>query len=479
MIRLRYVPWLLVLLYVGVEHLSFGYMLWTSMDFPSFYWGAQVAFQGHTSPYTADAFVAIKAASSQHVFPYLYPPPSLLIFSPFALMSYKYARMTMLGVNELCLFGFLYVFLFKIMGFTLRGLASQVGTLVIALYVILSVGVARTIDHGQINIVVLLAVCLSWYAMKRRASDAAVAAPLVVAILLKTYPILLIPMLLMRRRFGAAVWTGGLLAAVTAVAWVVLPGQVWGDWLRNVVPTGGYGQIPFNLFNPAAWGNQSLNAFAARLFVGHEYKPQLWYSRQAWTVSAYAMCVPVLLVTMGALWWSSRRDLRTAALPAADRPAAGPVDAIDVEWSAALAMQFLIAPLSWYHHLVFVLPAVIVSLRVIAYLAGSRADEPGPQADRYRAAAATFWIPLVLLATAIIALKTHFEWMGHRGAWILLASRHMIAVVVIWAFLLWWIWRAPRLAQRPAAAGASEADADTDLGAPEARGARTPVGAST
>lgn len=455
--------------------MSYGYMLWTSMDFPSFYWGAQVVFHGNTSPYTVEAFADINAASKQHVFPYLYPPPSLLIFSPFALMSYKYARMTMLGVNELCLAGFLYVFLFRIMGFSLKGLASQVGTLVVVLYVVLSVGVARTIDHGQINIVVLLAICLSWYAMKRRASDAAVAAPLVVAILLKTYPILLVPLLLMRRRYGAAAWTGGLLAAVTAVAWVVLPQQLWGDWFRNVVPTGGYGQVPFNLFPPGAWGNQSLNAFAARLFVGHEYKPQLWYSPLAWKVAAYAMCVPVVLATMAAMWWSSRRDLRGAELAPADRPPAGPVDPIDLEWSAGLVMQFLVAPLSWYHHLVFVLPAVIVSLRLVAYLAGSRADEPGPQADRYRAAAATFWIPLVLLATAVSALKIHFEQMGHRGAWIFLASRHLISVVVIWSFLLWWIWRSPRLARRPAAG----ATADAESGAPESRGARTPAGVGT
>ncbi|MDB5295242.1 MAG: hypothetical protein JWO31_1225 [Phycisphaerales bacterium] len=464
--KLRYIPWLLVALYVAVDHASYGYMLWKSMDFPSFYWGAQVTFQHRASPYTVDAFTAATQASGQKVYPYLYPPPSLLAFYPLSHLSYKHARLAMLGVNELCLVGFLYVFLFRIMRFGLRGPMAQIGTLAVVLYVVLSLGVARTVDHGQINLVVLLAACLSWDAMKRGAPNVAVAAPLAFAVLLKTYPVLLVPLLVMRRRYGAAAWVGGLLAAATALAWAVLPGSVWGDWARNVLPTGGYGQTPFNLFGPGAYGNQSINGFAARLFMEKEYKPALWYSPAAARATAYALCGLVVAGTLAVAWWSVRRDRDQGAAAAGDvARAPRPVEPIDLEWSLALAMTFMVAPLSWHHHLVFALPAVIVSLRLLAFLAGAAPDAAGHGRDPARAAAATFWIPPVLLAAAVTAARAHFEGMGHHGGWVLLASRHLFAVGLLWGFLAWWMWRSPRLTRRTAVAS------------PGARGEREPAAA--
>ena len=89
-------------------------------DFPSFYFGAQVALIEHASPYAPDAFDGAQAALGQRIFPYLYPPPSLPLFYPFTLVDYETAKLLMLGLNYLVLLDWLYFLLFKILQLELK-----------------------------------------------------------------------------------------------------------------------------------------------------------------------------------------------------------------------------------------------------------------------------------------------------------------------------------------------------------------------
>src|SRR5919107_4908827 len=90
-------------------------------DFPSIYWGARLAFVGHTSPYAGGAFAEAEAALDQRVFPYLYPPSSLLAFYPFSLVTYDTAKLALLVTSHACFLAFLYLFFFEIKPFEPEG----------------------------------------------------------------------------------------------------------------------------------------------------------------------------------------------------------------------------------------------------------------------------------------------------------------------------------------------------------------------
>jgi hypothetical protein len=203
---------------------------------------------------------------------------------------------------------------------------------------------------------------------------------------------------------------------VTLVSLVVLPHGTWGGWWNSVLPTGGYGNIPFHLFTPAIPWNQSINGFTARLFLNPDY---------ALTIdSAPARWVPTVLVgfVLGALAWANLRLNRRARNTW-----------LDEEIVVVLLSLFLIAPLSWEHHLVFVLPAALLAL--IHLLEG-----------RLTVAAA---IPVGLAAGLLAWPLTYVFQIRDEGALSLLISLKFFATVALWVYFMILLWRA-RSADQPA-----------------------------
>jgi hypothetical protein len=326
-------------------------------DFPSIYWGARLAFVGRTSPYVDGAFAQAEAALDQHVFPFLYPPSSLLAFYPFSLVSYDAAKLILLITSHACFLAFLYLFFFRIKAVEFD---AQTRWLTAALFVAYVLNFYPVVDNfvwGQINLVVLALVCLSWLALKRDGHALAVAVPLSLAVLLKTYPILLLPLLVLRKRFGAAALLVALVVAYGVVSWLVLPRGLWADWAVNVAPTGGYGQQPFNLFFPVEPWNHSINGVGC--FLQDRLKTVLGLpSRYFTTPFTYLFSAFVGLVTLWLSFLSARKRMGAKTL--------------DLEVATYLQMMFLVAPLSWEHHIVYVLPSALMAVRML-FRGGARA----------------------------------------------------------------------------------------------------------
>ncbi len=327
-----------------------------AVDLPSFYYASDAAFNHQASPYRPAAWQRLQGQLGQHVFPYLYPPPSLLFFLPLSWFSYHGVKVAALVVNHLSMLALLYLLLFRI--FTVvrpgappapdrpgSGLVGWVALPLLLLYVLQFHPVAVTMDHGQINLAVLVLLSLFWVALRERRPGALTALPLAGAILLKTYPVLFLPLLLIRRRWRTAAWTGAYLTGAVAVSWLVLPRQAWSDWFTTVLPTGGYAEQPLGAFSPAIPWNQSINGFAARLFLSpvytHHPRPLL------------AKLVPLVaaLLILGVLVWLAVRLTRRHE-----------TRYLNDEFVTVLLSMFLVAPLSWEHHLVFVLPAAMLAL---------------------------------------------------------------------------------------------------------------------
>jgi hypothetical protein len=316
-------------------------------DFPTLYWGAKLAYVERRSPYVEGAFAEAETQVKRRVFPYLYPPQSLLAFYPFTLVSYDAAKVWLLIISHVCVLVFIYLFFFRIAPFDppppVRGLTAAL----MIVYILSFNPIVDNFAWGQINLIVLALLCLAWLAFKKRGRALSIAAPLSLAILLKTYPILLLPLLVIKKRFHAAAAVLALLCVYTLVAWLVLPRSLWGDWLTNVLPSGGYGQKPFDLFLPVEPWNHSINGFF--VFLQDRCPELLGISTGLITRPlSYLLAASVAAVTVGLSYFSTRRGLGEKSF--------------DIEVSLFLLMIFLVAPLSWEHHLVFVLPSALFAI---------------------------------------------------------------------------------------------------------------------
>ena len=317
-------------------------------DFPTLYWGAKMVFEEGRSPYVDGAFDETAEREHRRIFPYLYPPPSLLAFYPFSTTSYDAAKVRLLVVSHVCFLVILYLLFLRIRPFEPPPAQAALAAALVTVYVLNYYPVADNFAWGQINLIVLALVCFAWLAFKRGGHALSVAVPLSLSILLKTYPFLLLPLLVIRRRYAAAAWTVALVTVYGLVSWWVLPKSLWGDWLANVAPTGGYGLRPFGLpFIPVEPWNHSINGFM--LFVQDRVPEVLGLPTRLITKPlTYLLAAAVGVVTVGLAFLSARRGQGERTL--------------DADVSLFLLMMFLVAPLSWEHHLVYVLPAALVAI---------------------------------------------------------------------------------------------------------------------
>lgn len=378
-------------------------------DFPTLYWGARLAYVEHRSPYVDGVFVEAEQQVNRRVFPYLYPPQSLLVFYPFSLISYDAAKVWLISINHVCILIFIYLFFFRIAPFDIPPPWRGLSAVLMLVYVLNYNPVIDNFAWGQINLIVLALLCFAWLAFKRGGHALSIAVPLSLAVLLKTYPILLLILLVIKKRFAAAALVVLLMGLYTLVAWNVLPRGLWGDWLTNVAPTGGYGQRPFNLFLPVEPWNHSINGFF--LFI-QDRRPELLGISTALITKplTYLLAGSVAAITVGLSYLSTRRDSGKSTF--------------DIEVSLFLLMIFLIAPLSWEHHFVYVLPAALFAIYFLLFGQTRRAV-----------------VPLVVASLFVIAWDFPRDEMYALGGVLALSNAiKFCAAFALWVFIAKKLW---------------------------------------
>ncbi len=94
-----------------------------AVDFPSFYYASKLSFENDLTPYSQTNWKLVKPLHTDgELFPFLYPPPSLVIFRPFIFFDYQTAQSMMLWLNHALILVFFYLFFIKILNSKLDSL---------------------------------------------------------------------------------------------------------------------------------------------------------------------------------------------------------------------------------------------------------------------------------------------------------------------------------------------------------------------
>ena len=224
---------------------GFGGGLAGDIDFIAFYAAAKVALAGDPAlAWDPAAHAAARAAvlgPEVRVYPFLHPPPFLLLVLPLGLLPYWPALLAWIGAT---LAGFL---------LALRGWGAGRAALAAAL---LSPAAVLNAAHGQAGFLMAGALAAAGLFLVRRPWAAGLALALLA--LKPQLGLLVLPALLAARRWGAICWGGAFVAVFAAASLAAFGWEAWRAFLdlglryQEVVREGAL----------EAWKLQSVAAFA-------------------------------------------------------------------------------------------------------------------------------------------------------------------------------------------------------------------------
>jgi len=318
------------------------------VDFLSYYYAAKLAWQGAGSPFIYERLAALAAESHHRVAPFLYLPPSLFLFYPLTGLELDAAKSWMVWSNHVAFALLLFLILPQ--------LARHAGSRgwwrpgILPAYVLLFFPVQATFDEGQVNLWVLVLLGGGWLFARSRALPFA-GLPLALATFLKPHLLLLFVALLLTRQYRVlrsfAAWVLGMVI----VSVICLPVTLWSDWWEVARMTGGFVAPPVGLLTMTGASNHSTYGVLARWLLAGTDLPALTPA----SMTVFYGVLGVSLFTIGGLslrwFWRVR--------------AAGSSEWGLHELNLFLVTLFLASPLSWEHHLVLLLPALLCLLEEV------------------------------------------------------------------------------------------------------------------
>ncbi len=246
---------------------------------------------------------------------FTYPPFAALFLAPLVITSWPVAVALSLVVNSAMVVLLLRWFVVPIL--RKRGWPIWMPCALAFLAVVLFEPARDTFSFGQINLVLLVLVCTDLRGLATGRRSVGVGIGLAAAI--KLTPAVFIGYLLLSRQYRAAATAAGTAIGATVLTAIVAPEPSRDFWTDALWDTGRVGRLEYV-------SNQSLRGVFARL-----------EAPTSWWVAA------VLLVLAYWAWWvRSRRE---------------PIDHA-AGFAVTGIVACLISPITWVHHLVWVLPAM-------------------------------------------------------------------------------------------------------------------------
>lgn len=257
-----------------------------------------------------DVYGTLPATSAGVQLPYIYPPFGVLALSPVVALPWSVSVTVALVGSVVALAVVLSVVL------------GSRGLVLLALpLALVAEPVRETLAFGQVNLLLMALVAADCLVPKPRWARGMLVG---VAAAIKVTPAAFVLFFLVRKDYRAAATAALTAVCVTALSAVVAPKASVGYWLVEPFRSGGLSGSPFST-------NQSIPAELSRLGLPH-------------TPGKIVFAVLALVVTIVAVLVMRRVDAPVALV---------------VNAGAAL----LIAPISWSHHWVWVIPALALLVR--------------------------------------------------------------------------------------------------------------------
>ncbi|MFG1997629.1 glycosyltransferase 87 family protein [Spirillospora sp. NPDC048911] len=185
----------------------------------------------------------------------------------------------------------------------------------------------QTFFQGQVNLILLALILADVWRASQNGGSRSVGIGVGIAAAMKLTPGIFIVFLFVAGRTKAAVTAGVTFVCCTAMGFVVAPGASWLYWTETFYDTSRVG-VPYI-------SNQSPNGAFARLLDGAE-NVGAWY---------HVLQIAFAVAGLGAAAVLARHD----------------------EWLGAVAVTgttgLLVSPISWAHHWVWVMPALVLLVR--------------------------------------------------------------------------------------------------------------------
>ena len=251
--------------------------------------------------------------------PFTYPPFAALVFAAASWLSFAFWQVALTAAT----IGLLPVVAYQALGIAGRPacLPRLGGALAIAAVGLWLEPVMSTLAFGQIN-VLLLALVAGDLALPDRFRGKGIGIGLAAAI--KLSPLIFVAYLLFTRRVRAAVVSGLTFGASIGLGFVLFPDASAAFW-RSQLSTRGNGQ--FHMLN------QSINGAVLRLTRDGPHTHAYWLAAE----------IVLGIVGLGAAAVASRRGHELLGLV------------------TCAATGLLLSPVSWSHHYVFVVPALVLA----------------------------------------------------------------------------------------------------------------------
>jgi alpha-1,2-mannosyltransferase len=251
-------------------------------------------------------------------YPFTYPPAAALLFVPVSLLPGTVATFLWTAASVIALAAVLVIFL--------RAERQELSALRLGTVLVLGVAlypVRETLFFGQVNVLLMAAVCLDLLVLRGRLSGVLVG----LAAGIKLTPLVFIVLLVLVGRRVAAFRAMAVFTLTVGLGFVLVPSAAAEYWTRAVWDSGRVGGLEYVR-------NQSVNGTLTRL-LGQEPSTLLW-------VAVAGPLAAAVLVLAAVVW--RRGDPAVSILLAA-------------------GSMLLASPVSWDHHWVWGAPALVVLLR--------------------------------------------------------------------------------------------------------------------
>lgn len=321
----RFLPraaWAVVLVGVVVALLQRWTTLgpWHPLDLDVYVAGGRAVLDG------SDLYSVVVRNGVDGILRFTYPPFAALLFVPLALLG----PATDVAFTVLSSVAYLAVVLLCVR-------EARLGRLPALLVLVLGLAlepVQRTLLFGQVNLVLLALVLVDAFQIRGRWRGVLVG----VAAGIKLTPAVLVFWYLLRREYRAAATATATTAVTVVLGWILLPRDSSSFWFHDLGAKDRFGP------EVRLWGNQAIEAVVDRATQLHGVPPL--------AVTAVTVVLSALAASLTLL--AARRAHRVGN---------------DLAALVAVALGgLLVAPVTWTHHYVWVVPVLVVLLAARAWL---------------------------------------------------------------------------------------------------------------